>query len=188
MSDFSGPAGKITNANIGEGAMWKPKKPAIKMPWSWGGTQADPARPSPGTGMSPDFDRASEFIGILRKEGPRAAYEKYGAGGINELFDAAASYGLIDPGERESIWAAFNAAPAPSGTRPSSGGVLPMPARAAAPAASGGITEAMAAKSGGWVNALENQWAAGNFIEPQQSYFKTNAEYKAAYKRWRDLH
>jgi hypothetical protein len=189
MSDFSGPAGKITNANINEGVMWKPEKPAWNIPQIPWGNKPNLAGPQTQQ-LSKDYESALDFVSILRKEGPRAAYAKYGAGDINALFEAAAGYGLIDPGERESIWAAFNA-PAQTGTGAASNttSILPMAPRAASPvAATGTITEDMALRSGGWINAMENQWAAGNLVEPQPRWFKTNADYKKAYAEWRDKH
>jgi hypothetical protein len=187
MSDFS--EGRlITQGDVKSGVFWKPENPAPKfrLP-NMGGPQTPVTQQQQ---LSKDFQQASEFIATLRNEGPRAAYAKYGAGDINALFDAAAGYGLIDPGERESIWAAFNA-PAQTGTGTASNttSILPMSPRAAAPAsATGEITEEMAMRSGGWINALENQWAAGNRIEPKPSYFKTNAQYREYYQKWRDLH
>jgi hypothetical protein len=188
MSDYNNPSAQSERITA-ISDYFQPKKPAWNLPKiSWG----DNTRlPGPQTQqLSKDFNQASEFIATLRSEGPQAAYAKYGAGDINALFDAAAGYGLIDPGERESIWAAFNApAQAGTGTASNTTSILPMTPRAAAPAAATGeITEEMAMRSGGWINALENQWAAGNRIEPKPGYFKTNAQYREYYQKWRDLH
>jgi len=187
MSDYNNPSAQSERITA-IADYFQPKKPAWNLPKiPIGNAQlAGPQKQN----LSRSYQEANDFITVLRNEGPQAAYAKYGAGQINELFDAAAGYGLVDPGERESIWAAFNA-PAQTGTGTASNttSILPMSPRAAAPAsATGEITEEMAMRSGGWINALENQWAAGNRIEPKPSYFKTNAQYREYYQKWRDLH
>jgi hypothetical protein len=186
MSDFSGPTGKITGTNISEGVMWKPEKPAWNLPSvPWGNAPQKLAGPQTQQ-LSKDYNTALDFVSTLRREGPRAAYAKFGAADINALFDSAAGYGLIDPGERESIWAAFNANPQSTG--PSTGGTLPTAPRASTPAPTGTITPDMIQRSGGYLNALDAQWAAGNLVEPDRSQYRDTAQYRADYARWRALH
>jgi hypothetical protein len=192
MSDYNNPSAQSERITA-ISDYFQPKKPAWNLPKiSWG----DNTRlPGPQTQqLSKDFNQASEFIATLRSEGPQAAYAKYGAGDINALFDAAAGYGLIDPGERDSIWAAFNQ-PEPTTTGTASNtvtggmGILgsALAPREATPATGGTMTTEMIVKAGGPMNAYDNAWAAGNMVEPQQRHFKTLADYKEYYAKWREL-
>jgi hypothetical protein len=192
MSDWSDTR-NITGQDVKSGVFWKPEKPSWNLPSF--GKDPLPAAPQQQR-LSRDFNQANEFVALLRKEGPRAAYARFGAADINSLFDAAVGYGLMDEGERESIWAAFNA-PAQTGTDTGAasnitGGMGALgrmvDPRQAAPAAGGVITDAMIARSGGAMNAYDNAWAAGNMAEPKQKHFKSHAEYKKAYELWLGLH
>lgn len=197
-SRFSGPSGKVTNANLGEGVMWKPEKPSWwdNFPW-FQRPAAQTALSGPNIqSLTPGFEKANAFVTLLRTKGPQAAYASVGAGEINGLFDAAVGYGLLDEGERESIWAGFNQ-PEQTGTGSASNtttggmGVLgsALAPRQQAPAmAAGTVTDSMIARAGGAINAYDNAWASGNLAEPQQNHFKSHADWKAAYQRWLDLH
>lgn len=187
MSDFSDTR-NITGQDIESGVFWKPQRPEWNLPKI--GKTPMPAAPQKQQ-LSKHYSQAAEFVSILKSQGPQAAYARFGAGDINSLFDAAVGYGLLNEGERDSIWAAFNV-PESTTTGTASNtvggmGILgsSLAPREAAPATGGTITTEMIVKAGGPMNAYDNAWAAGNMVEPQQRHFKTLADYKEYYAKWR---
>lgn len=188
MSDFSDTR-NITGQDIESGVFWKPQRPEWNLPKI--GKTPMPAAPQKQQ-LSKDYSQAAEFVSILKSQGPQAAYARFGAGDINSLFDAAVGYGLLNEGERESIWATFNQ-PEPTTTGTASNtvsggmGILgsALAPREVAPVTGGTMTTEMIVKAGGPMNAYDNAWAAGNMVEPKQEHFRTLKDYKEYYAKWR---